>query len=187
MEIGETLYVIERRAWREWLAANFDSASEIWLVYPNKASGEPRILYNDAVEEALCFGWIDSIIKKLDELRAAQRFSPRRRGSGYSQLNKERLRWLAGEGLLHPSVRTSVEEVLREEFVFPDDILDAIRANDRAWAHYQDFSDAYRRIRVAYIDVGRARPEVFESRLRSFIRATEQGRQLGYGGTEKYF
>ncbi|MYB40793.1 MAG: hypothetical protein F4X76_01105 [Chloroflexi bacterium] len=187
MEIGETLYVTERRKWREWLAANFDSASEIWLVYPNKASGEPRILYNDAVEEALCFGWIDSIIKKPDELRAAQRFSPRRRGSRYSQLNKERLRWLAGEGLLHPSVRAAVEEVLREEFVFPDDILDAIRANNRAWTHYERFSAAYRRIRVAYIDVGRARPEVFESRLRSFIRATEQGRQLGYGGVEKYF
>ena len=187
MEIGETLYVTGRGEWRRWLEANFDTAPEIWLVYPNKASGEPRIPYNDAVEEALCFGWIDSIVKKPDELRAAQRFSPRRRGSRYSQLNRERLRWLAGEGLLHPSVRAAVEEVLREEFVFPEDILDAIRANDRAWAHYEGFSAAYRRIRVAYIDVGRARPEVFESRLRSFIKATERGKQLGYGGSEKYF
>ena len=81
---------------------------------------------------------------------------------------------------------SAVEEVLREEFVFPEDILDAIRANDRAWAHYEGFSAAYRRIRVAYIDAGRARPEVFESRLRSFIKATERGRQLGYGGIEKY-
>ena len=187
MEIGETLYVTRREEWRRWLEANFETAPEIWLVYPNKASGEPRIPYNDAVEEALCFGWIDSIIKKPDELRAAQRFSPRRRGSRYSQLNKERLRWLAAEGLLHPSVRASVEEVLREEFVFPEDILDAIRANERAWAHYEGFSAVYRRIRVAYIDVGRRRPEVFESRLRSFLKATEQGRQLGYGGVEKYF
>ena len=187
MEIGETLYVTGRAEWRRWLEANFDSAHEIWLVYPNKASGEPRIPYNDAVEEALCFGWIDSIVKKPDELRAAQRFSPRKRGSRYSQPNKERLRWLAGEGLLHPSVRTSVEEVLREEFVFPADILDAIRANDRAWANYEGFSAAYRRIRVAYIDAGRARPEVFEGRLRNFIRATEQGRQFGYGGIEKHY
>ena len=112
MEIGETLYVTGRGEWRRWLETNFETAPEIWLVYPNKASGEPRILYNDAVEEALCFGWIDSIIKKPDELRAAQRFSPRRRGSRYSQLNKERLRWLAAEGLLHPSVRASVDEVL---------------------------------------------------------------------------
>ena len=187
MEIGETLYVTARAEWRRWLEANFDTAPEIWLVYPNKASGEPRILYNDAVEEALCFGWIDSIIKKPDELRAAQRFSPRRPGSRYSQLNKERLRWLAAEGLLHPSVRASAEEALREEFVFPDDILDAIRANERAWAHYEGFSATYRRIRVAYIDAGRRRPEVFESRLRSFLKATERGKQLGYGGVEKYF
>ena len=187
MEIGETLYVTEREQWRGWLEAHFDSAREIWLVYPNKASGEPRILYNDAVEEALCFGWIDSIVKKLGELRAAQRFSPRRRGSTYSQLNRERLRWLAAEGLLHPSMRDAVAEVLREEFVFPDDILAAIRANGRAWERYQGFSAAYRRIRVAYIDAGRSRPGVFEQRLRSFLRATEQGKQLGYGGAEKYF
>ncbi len=119
MEIGETLYVFEREPWREWLEANFDTAREIWLVYPNKASGEPRILYNDAVEEALCFGWIDSIIKKLDSLRAVQRFTPRKPRSGYSQQNKERLRWLAAQGLLHPSVRESVEDVLKEELCFP--------------------------------------------------------------------
>lgn len=187
MEIGETLYVSDRKPWREWLEDNFDAKREIWLVYPNKASGEPCILYNDAVEEALCFGWIDSIIKKLDSLRAAQRFSPRKRGSGYSQQNKERLRWLADEGLLHPSIHEAVQGTLREEFVFPEDILDAIKANERAWANYQGFSAAYQRIRVAYIDTARARPEMFYSRLQSFLRATEKGRQVGHGGIEKYF
>ena len=187
MEIGETLYVVERGEWRRWLEANFKSAREIWLVYPNKGSGQGRILYNDAVEEALCFGWIDSIIKKLDPLRAVQRFSPRKPKSGYSQQNKERLRWLAEEGLLHPSVRESVEEVLNEEFVFPPDILESIRSNEEAWRHFQGCSPAYRRIRVAYIDGARARPEVFESRLENLIRASEKRRQIGYGGIDKYF
>lgn len=187
MDIGETLYVLDRKPWRAWLEANFDTAREIWLVYPNKASGEPRILYNDAVEEALCFGWIDSIVKKLDSLRAAQRFTPRNPRSSYSQLNKERLRWLAMEGLLHPLVRKAVEDVLKEEFVFPADILEAVRANGQAWKRFQGFSPAYQRIRVAYIDVARALPGVYESRLKSFIRATERGKLLGYGGTEKYF
>ena len=187
MDIGETLYVSDRKPWREWMEANFDTAKEIWLVYPNKASGEPRILYNDTVEEALCFGWIDSIIKKLDSLHAAQRFTPRNPRSGYSQQNKERLRWLADEGLLLPSVRESVEDILIEEFVFPEDILLAVQANERAWEHFQDSSPAYRRIRVAYIDTARKRPEVYESRLRSFIKATEKGKQIGYGGIEKYF
>ncbi len=187
MEIGETLYVFEREPWREWLEANFDTAKEIWLVYPNKASGEPRIIYNDAVEEALCFGWIDSIIKKLDGLHAVQRFTPRNPRSGYSQQNKERLRWLAAEGLLHPSVQESVEDILKEDFVFPADILQAVRANEQAWKHFQGFSPAYRRIRVAYIDAGRRRPEVYKSRLKSFIKATEKGKQIGHGGIQKYF
>ena len=92
MEIGKTLYVDTREAWRAWLAANFQTAAEIWLVNPNKASGRPRLLYNDAVEEALCFGWIDSTVKKLDAETAAQRYTPRNPKSSYSQMNKERLR-----------------------------------------------------------------------------------------------
>ena len=187
MDIGQTLYVSDRNLWREWLEANFNTAKEIWLVYPNKVSGEPCILYNDAVEEALCFGWIDSIIKKLDDVRAAQRFTPRKPGSGYSQQNKERLRWLAGEGLLHPSIRESIQGVLNEEFVFPEDIVQAIMKNDKAWKNYQGFSEAYRRIRVAYIEAGRSRPEMFETRLRSFLKATEKGKQLGHGGIDKYY
>lgn len=187
MNIGQTLYVSERSRWREWLAANFDTAQEIWLVYPNKVSGEPCILYNDAVEEALCFGWIDSIIKKLDGVRAAQRFTPRKPSSGYSQQNKERLRWLAGEGLLHPSIQESVQDVLTEKFVFPEDIVQAIMENEKAWQNYQRFSEAYRRIRVAYIEAGRSRPEMFGARLRSFLKATEKGKQLGHGGIDKHY
>ena len=182
IEIGETLYLYHRKPWRAWLEANFDTASEIWLVYPNKASGKPRILYNDAVEEALCFGWIDSIVKKLDG-----RFTPRNPKSGYSQLNKERLRWLSAEGLLHPTVRQSVNAILNEEFVFAGDILKAIQVNEQAWKNFQSFSPAYQRIRVAYIDAARKRPDVYESRLKNFLRATEKGKQIGYGGIDKYF
>ena len=187
IEIGETLYVYQREPWRQWLEANFETAKEIWLVYPNKASGKPRILYNDAVEEALCFGWIDSIMKKLDSLHAVQRFTPRHPKSGYSQQNKERLRWLSGEGLLHPAVRESVNDILDEEFVFPRDILSAIQENEQAWKNFQRFSPAYQRIRVAYIDVARKRPEVYEGRLKNFLRATEKGKRIGYGGIDKYF
>ena len=187
MDIGETLYLHHRKPWREWLKANFETATEIWLIYPKKASGKPRILYNDAVEEALCFGWIDSIVKKLDELHSVQRFTPRNPRSGYSQLNKERLRWLAGEGLLHPTVREAVSGILDEEFVFPADILGAIRANEQAWKNFQGFSPAYQRIRVAYIDAARKRPAEYEGRLRNFLAATEKGRQIGYGGIDKYY
>src|ERR1044071_5257177 len=67
MEITKTLYLTNRKDWRAWLKKHYQTEKEIWLVYPKKASGKPRIEYDDAVEEALCFGWIDSLIKKLDE------------------------------------------------------------------------------------------------------------------------
>ena len=98
MDITRTLYVAKRKDWRDWLKKHYKTEKEIWLVYYKKQSGKPRIPYEDAVEEALCFGWIDSTVKPLDDERYAQRFSPRNPKSAYSQPNKERLRRLARQG-----------------------------------------------------------------------------------------
>jgi uncharacterized protein YdeI (YjbR/CyaY-like superfamily) len=187
MEIGKTLYVTNREDWRAWLEEHFEREAEIWLVFPKKASGKPSILYNDAVEEALCFGWIDSIRKSLDEDHSAQRFSPRRPRSTYSQPNVERLHWLAERQMIHPSILPSVQPALAQEFEFPADIIAAIQANPQAWQHYQAFSPAYQRIRVAYVDSARERPEEFAKRLANFIQKTAENKQIGYGGIDKYF
>jgi uncharacterized protein YdeI (YjbR/CyaY-like superfamily) len=187
MKIGKTLYLKDRKEWREWLAANFDKEKEIWLIYPGKDSGRPRIPYNDAVEEALAFGWIDSTAKRFDEHSSAQRFSPRNPRSGYSQANQERLKWLEKNGLIHPSVKESIEKVLKIEFVFPPDILKAIRKNQKAWENYQNFSPSYRRIRVAYIEGARDRPAEFKKRLENFIKKSEQNKIIGFGGIEKHY
>lgn len=187
MKIGKTLYLKDRKEWREWLAANFDKEKEIWLIYPDKESGRPRIPYNDAVEEALAFGWIDSTAKRFDEHSLAQRFSPRTPRSGYSQANQERLKWLEKNGLVHPSIKESIEKVLKIEFIFPPDILKAIRKNPKAWENYQNFSPSYRRIRVAYIEGARDRPEEFKKRLENFIKKSEQNKIIGFGGIEKHY
>jgi len=92
MDVSKTLYIKNRRGWRSWLTRNHGSAPEIWLIYYKKQSGKPRIPYNDAVEEALCYGWIDSILKPIDGQCYAQRFSPRRKNSKLSEMNKERVR-----------------------------------------------------------------------------------------------
>ncbi|MCL2149244.1 MAG: hypothetical protein FWH47_07905, partial [Methanomassiliicoccaceae archaeon] len=97
-----------RGEWRQWLQDNHDKEPEAWLVFPLRSSGEDGIPYNDAVEEALCFCWIDSTVRALDEGHRMQRFSPRNPKSGYSQANKERLRWLADRGLVHPAVMERV-------------------------------------------------------------------------------
>jgi uncharacterized protein YdeI (YjbR/CyaY-like superfamily) len=187
MDIGKTLYVSNRKDWHEWLEANFNTEKEIWLIYPSKDSGKPRIQYNDAVEEALSFGWIDSIVKRNDDHSSAQRFSPRNPASNYSQPNKERLKWLVKEGRLHPSMKESVETILRTEFVFPPEILKAIKENKKAWENYQNFSPAYQRIRVAYINGARSRPDEFKKRLKNFVKQAEQNRLIGFGGIDKYY
>lgn len=87
-------YFESRDDWRRWLSDNFETASEIWFVFPLNSSGKRSVLYNDAVEEALCFDWIDSTIKSLDKENKIQRFTPRNTKSTYSQANKERLKWL---------------------------------------------------------------------------------------------
>ena len=188
MEISNIIYVSERQQWREWLSAHFESEKEVWLLYPMKGSGEKCIAYNDAVEEALCFGWIDSTVKHTDELHRAQRFTPRRPKSAYSQPNIERLKWLDAEGMLHPSIRAQVASLIEEEFVFPEDILCALRQDEEVWKNYLAFSEPYKRIRIAYIDAARNRKEEFEKRLANFMRKTKENKMIiGYGGVEKYY
>lgn len=187
MEITKTLHITNPEDWRAWLKKHYKTESEIWLVYYKKHTGQPRIVYNDAVEQALCFGWIDSTAKKLDDDRTVQRFSPRRPKSGYSQQNIERLRHLIARGMVIDEVLESLGDILEREFVFPPDILDAIKTDGAAWENYQNFSDSYKRIRVAYIEGARKRPEEFQKRLNNFINKTRENKQIGFGGIEKYY
>ncbi len=187
MEITQTLYVTNPKDWRNWLRQHYKTESEIWLIYPRKETGKPRILYNDAVEEALCFGWIDSLVKKLDDERTVQRFSPRKLKAKYSQANLERLRSLVAQKKVIKEIAETLEEVLNEEFVIPDDILKAIQANPQASQNFQQFSDPYIRIRIAFIDGARHRPAEFQKRLRHFIEMTEKNKLFGFGGIEKHY
>lgn len=187
MDKPQTLYVSDRKAWRKWLAENFTKEKEIWLILPKQSSGKQKLAYNDTVEEALCFGWIDSTVKTFDEESTIQRFSPRKPGSSYSQANKERLKWLASQNMLHPTIAETVKDILQEEFLFPADILAAIRKDKVAWENYRKFSESYKRIRIAYIDGARKRPEEFKKRLANFIEKTRANKMIGFGGIEKYY
>ena len=184
----ETFYTSERGEWRKYLEDHFETVSEIWFIFPMKESGEKSLSYNDAVEEALCFGWIDSINRRLDETHCIRRFTPRKQGSAYSQPNIERLIWLEAHDLIHPKIRSSVLPVIKEPFVFPPDIIDVLKQDDAVWENYQMFSDSYKRIRVAYIQAARKRPEEFTKRLNSFVDKTRRGKVImGYGGVKKYY
>lgn len=179
MEITETLYVTDRAEWRRWLVDNHKTAKEIWLVYYSKESGKPRIPYLHAVEEALCFGWIDGIAKKMDAERTAQRFTPRRPKSNWTELNKERMRRLIAWGLMTEAGLAVAPDLSMESFTIAPDILEALQADPVVWANYQQFDSLYQRVRVSTIEDARRQPEEFRRRLEKFIDMTRQNKTYG--------
>lgn len=179
MKLGKTLYVTNRKAWRAWLAKNHAAAKEIWLIYYKKHSGKPRIPYNDAVEEALCYGWIDSIVKRVDENRTAQRFSPRRPKSFLSETNKERARRLIKAKKMTRFGLDKIQAQLDEEYAHAEDIIVELKMDATIWKNFRAFSESYQRIRVGWIDAARHRPEIFEQRLRYFLKMTAQNKKFG--------
>ena len=183
-----TFYTSDRNEWRAYLSEHFEQDREIWFVFPMQGSGEKSLSYNDAVEEALCFGWIDSVNKHLDGTHCVRRFTPRKAGSSYSQPNIERLIWLDAHGMIHPKIRESVLPIITAPFVFPEDIINELRKDKTVWENYQQFSDPYKRIRIAYIEAARKRPDEYMKRLNSFIEKTRRGKLItGYGGIDKYY
>ncbi len=179
MDIGKTFYPTTRKQWRTWLEKHHASEREIWLVSYLKATGKPSLSYNEAVEEALCFGWIDSTRKTFTEDSRAQRFSPRRKGAPWSEMNKERVRRLHAQGLMTDAGMEAGVDFLDEEFDVPADILAEIKADREAWEHFETFPESYVRIRIGWIDGVRDRPEEYEKRLRYFLKMTKQGKRFG--------
>jgi uncharacterized protein YdeI (YjbR/CyaY-like superfamily) len=184
MEITKTLYVTNRKDWRLWLSKNHSKEKEIWLVYYKKDSGKPRIPYNDAVEEALCYGWIDSTIKKIDEEKFAQRFSPRKSSSVLSEMNKQRLRKLILEKKMTKAGLDAVSHAFNpeeEKFLISEDILKEIKKDKQAWENFQNLPESYKRIRITYIEHSRKRGEKeFKKRLNNFIKLTSKNKKFGY-------
>jgi uncharacterized protein YdeI (YjbR/CyaY-like superfamily) len=184
MKIRKAIYLKSRKAWHSWLAKNYAKEKDIWLIYYKKASGKPRIGYNDAVEEALNFGWIDSTAKRIDNDSFAQRFSPRNPGSKLSELNKARIRKLIAAGQMTKFGLAAVAHAynyIPEKLVITPDVQNALKSDGAAWKHFQAFPEQYRRIRIAYIEDARhSRPEEFRKRLRNFVRNTSKNRRIGF-------
>jgi uncharacterized protein YdeI (YjbR/CyaY-like superfamily) len=179
MEITKTLHVTTREEWRQWLAANHAVEKEIWLVSYTAKSGKPAIPYLAAVEEALCFGWIDGIAKKMDAERTAQRFTPRRPKSNWTELNKERMRRLIASGKMTPAGLAVAPDLSPEAFTIAPDILTALQADAQTWANFQEFPALYQRVRIGYIEEVRRQPAVFQQRLTNFLKKTRANKMYG--------
>lgn len=192
MDIGNILDVKDSRSWQAWLAKHHQTDAEIWLVFYKKASGKTGITYNDAVMEALSYGWIDSTMKALDSERYVQRFSKRNKSSGLSQMNLERVRTLIREKRMTKSGLTAIAHVFNpttdkaEEFVIPTDILQPLKENQQAWENFQQFPDDYKRVRIAYIESRKRHSEKqFQKSLEHFIRMTAKNKHIGTDKTIK--
>jgi uncharacterized protein YdeI (YjbR/CyaY-like superfamily) len=186
MKLGKTIYLTNRKDWRLWLTKNHDKEKEIWLVYPRKSSGKPRISYDEAVEEALCFGWIDSNVKRIDDESYAQRFSPRKSTAKWSQQNIKRLRRLVKLGKMTQAGLAAIKDVSAvlesENTDIAPDILKALKEDPKIWRNFQNFPDDYKRIRIAYIESRRKRgAEEFQRSLNYFLKRTGVNKQCVFG------
>jgi uncharacterized protein YdeI (YjbR/CyaY-like superfamily) len=176
----KTLYVTDRKDWREWLEKYHGTEKEVWLVYYRKHTGKPRISYEDAVQEALAFGWIDSIQRGIDSERFGQRFSPRKNTSNWSEPNKERARRLIRDGRMTPSGLAKIGDALKEELVAPkEDILTELKKDKEVWKNYNGFPETYKRVRIGWIEGARKRPAEFRKRLDYFIKMTGKNKMFG--------
>jgi len=188
MQDRKTFYTSDRKIWRQWLQDNYQIEKEIWFILPTKDSKDKSLSYNDAVEEALCFGWIDSTAWKVDDTHGSRRFTPRKKGSPYSRPNIERLVWLNDQGLLLPEIKESVKDLIKAPYVFPEDIINEIKKDEETYKNYLSFTDSYKRIRIDYIDQARDRKEEFNKRLNSFLSKTKENKLIiGFGGIDKYY
>ena len=144
-----------RAAWRQWLESHHTQATGVWLVSYKKASGKARFEYEESVEEALCFGWIDSKVNKLDEERSMLWFAPRRPRTGWSRPNKERVERVLAAGLMHPAGLAKVEQAKAdgtwnaldavEELHVPADLHDALASYPNAAANFDTFPRSVKR------------------------------------------
>jgi uncharacterized protein YdeI (YjbR/CyaY-like superfamily) len=177
MDITDTIKPIDRTEWRNWLAQNHSTLTEIWVLSDDRPE-YPTVEYLDAVEEALCFGWIDGIAKRYSSHELAQRFTPRKRRSNWTELNKERARRLIRLGLMTEAGRATMPD-LEAEFIVAEDILAALRAEPEVWSNYQAFPDLYRRIRIGYIEEMRKNQSEFDRRLQNFLSKTAVNKMFG--------
>jgi uncharacterized protein YdeI (YjbR/CyaY-like superfamily) len=176
-----------RGAWREWLMANHSITNEIWVIYFKKHTGKTSIVYREALEEALCFGWIDGMIKRIDEEQYMQRFTPRRDKSNWSDTNIRLALKLKGEGKMHESglkfqsrwkFFPKDKDEKNANFVLPLEIEAALREFPEAYSNFNNLPPSCRNQYVLWI-MDAKKDETRARRIAESISLLEKGKKLG--------
>jgi uncharacterized protein YdeI (YjbR/CyaY-like superfamily) len=180
----KTLDVPSRARWRTWLEVNHGSANEIWLVFHKPHTAKTSIDYEDSVEEALCFGWVDSLIRRLDDDRYARKFTPRKTTSVWSDLNRTRYAKVEALGLLAPAGRERAPTANRypkrskRSAAVPRYIERAFKSAPRAWATFERLTPHERLMYVGWIENAK-REETKARRIEKAVRQLSAGKKLG--------
>ncbi len=191
----EQFYPKDRNAWRNWLNQNHKKFPGIWLVFYKAGTSKPRLPYDDMVEEALCFGWIDSLPRKLDDERSMLMFTPRKPKSVWSQLNKTRIEKLINDKLMMPAGAASIAIAKQNDSwdtltasdtaaatnQLPDDLNKLFSKNKKAKENFQQFSFSIRKQFLAWIDSAK-RPETRTQRLKQTMLMAAANRKPGLTG-----
>jgi len=178
-----------RQQWRLWLEENQAKETEVWLVFLKQHIPKPNLSYNDAVEEALCFGWIDGIKRSIDEDRYMHRFSPRKPNSQWSESNRERVRRLLKTGQMETAGKQAVELAkkngqwaqsakTRTDFPMPAELKSQLNNNPKAASYFASLTRSYQQQYIAWIATAK-RPETRQRRLVETIALLADGKKLG--------
>jgi uncharacterized protein YdeI (YjbR/CyaY-like superfamily) len=181
MEITKTLYVTDRDEWRAWLGENSETESEIWLIYYKRHTGIPSIPYGDSVEEAVCFGWIDSIIKRIDDEKFVRKFTPRKQGSGWSELNIRRAKKMRAMGKMTEKGMKLFKNATitkRKHLTLPPELEKELKTNKRAWENFTSLAPSYKKRYIGWI-LDAKKKETRKRRLSEAIERLEKNEKLG--------
>ncbi len=187
--IDKQIHFTNRHDWRTWLEANYATAIEVWLIHYKKHTGKPGLSLEEAVEEALCFGWIDGVLKPIDNEKYALRYSPRRRGSVWSEVNKRRVRKLIRQGLMTEAGLAQVKEAkangewrataLREDTSnIPDDLRQALKANPRVQRSFDRLAPSHKRQYIYWISSAKT-DKTRQRRIQETVRLVTANKKPG--------
>jgi uncharacterized protein YdeI (YjbR/CyaY-like superfamily) len=175
----------DRRAWRAWLQKNHARHPGFWMVFYKNHAGKKGIDYAAAVEEALCFGWIDSLIHRVDEARYARKFTPRTNSAHWSAINLERVKRMKAAGLMKPAGLAKLAKgvkayvpLMQRRLAVPSDLKKALERNARARANFERLAPGYRRYYIAWIATAK-KDETRARRVREAISLLAANRKLG--------
>jgi uncharacterized protein YdeI (YjbR/CyaY-like superfamily) len=188
MKISNTFYAKNTEAWHAWLEQNYQTEKEIWLIFYKAQTCQPCIDYESSVEEALCFGWVDSIIQKIDDEKYVRKYTPRINTTNWSDKNKRRVAKLIRQGRMTGAGLAKIDDLAAmmehqpapkpKEIIIPPQVEQILREHAQAWENFCNMAPSYRKIYIGWITSAK-REETVNKRLAEAIVRLEQNLPLG--------